>query len=632
MADTGYKYYKQQTGGDEYYEALPNAGNTPTGYTEVSQQDFSNAESSLRAANPSRWNSYFDDMRTKMPNAFVPGGKSGLEMVNNIPTPTSSIAQDKANASNPNLQATKVGTGTAYIPTGSAGAQNLANVNRPADSPLNKFNTGTGQLNDKYNAALTNLNASGKSAPDTNGAGSAGVQGATPPPPPPGPNTALINSSITDHAGIQDLLTQVKDYFSPVNQSTTLTEEYQNLVKSSGLEGINTQLINAKNIIDGTEDDIRNEITKAGGFATDSQVQAMAAARNKTLIKNYNNLLDQKNLITDNINTMIGLETKDREAARNQLNDQLDLTTKLYDMQTKMQDHARDGFQKIVDNGIKNGSNGYSDLYTATGGDPYYTSLVENSLGLAPGSLQTLATTPQQLSAKDSADLALTNANIAHVKAETAKTYADMQASTPGTPQYNKNQDKLEQQYRSILTKELSNRSGGLGLQDAKVNQAIHLKALANQYKDANGNYNVPKAQYAELVMGLANLLSPTGATSEGDRARLMSDTAKGDIKGALQYITGTPQTGNTQAIIKNLVDSIDRQGSTAEDLRNQAVGFLQGLAPTGLDQNRKDALEKNTLSSYKTFGQPQSHPTGTTTQVNGHTYKSDGSQWVLVK
>lgn len=512
---------------------------------------------------------------------------------------------------------------------------NLA-YGRPADDPLNKYNTGTGQLNTKYNATLANLKAGGTAAPATLGGGMAAVTGSTPPPPPPQPDHSLIKSAITNSTGIKDLLTQVKDYFSPVNQTTTLAEEYQNLVTSSGLQAINTQLINAKNIIDGTEDDIRNELTKAGGFATESQVQAMAAARNKTLIKNYNNLLDQKNLITSNINTMIGLEEKDRTAANQQLTQQLDLTTKLSDMQTKMQDHARDSFQKIIDNGVKNGGNGYSELYTATGGDPYYTGLVENSLGLAPGSLQTLATTPQQLSAKDAADNARADKTLAetirHNKTDEAISIQKNEIATPGTAGYNKNQDKLEQQYRSILSKELSNRSGGLGLQDAKVNQAIHLKSLATQYKDTSGNYNVPKAQYAELVMGLANLLSPTGATSEGDRARLMSDTAKGDIKGAIQYITGTPQTGNTQAIIKNLVDSIDRQGTVAEDLRNQAVGFLQGLAPTELDQNRKDALEKNTLSSYKTFGQPQSHPTGTTTQVNGHSYKSDGSQWVLVK
>lgn len=163
-----------------------------------------------------------------------------------------------------------------------------------------------------------------------------------------------------------------------------------------------------------------------------------------------------------------------------------------------------------------------------------------------------------------------------------------------------KNQQKLEKDYSTTLLKELSNRSGGLGLQDQKVNQAIHLMALVNQYKDDKGNYNVPKAQYGELVLGLANLLSGAGAASEGTRNELMSKTASGDLKGALQYLTGTPQNGNSQQIIKNLVDSIDRQGNVAEDLRNQDVQFLHGLAPTDLDPARQAALEKNLLPSYK--------------------------------
>lgn len=163
-----------------------------------------------------------------------------------------------------------------------------------------------------------------------------------------------------------------------------------------------------------------------------------------------------------------------------------------------------------------------------------------------------------------------------------------------------KGQQKLEQDYRQILVKELSNRSGGLGLQDAKVNQAIHLKALVDQFKDANGNYNIPTSQYYELAIGLASLVSPGNTTAESDRKEIAAKTAAGDIRGALQFITGEPQNGNTQDMIKNLIGSIDRQGQVAEDLRDQDVKFLHGLAPTDLKQERIDSLEKNTLASYR--------------------------------
>lgn len=179
--------------------------------------------------------------------------------------------------------------------------------------------------------------------------------------------------------------------------------------------------------------------------------------------------------------------------------------------------------------------------------------------------------------------------------AEAGKQVADSQFASS-----DKNQQKLEQEYRQTLVKELSNRSGGLGLQDQKVNQAIHLRALLDQYKDSSsGDYNVPQAQYAELVLGLANLLSGTGAASEQTRNDLMSKTASGDIRGAIQYITGTAQNGNTQTIIKNLADSIDRQGQVAQQLRDQDVAFLQGLAPTDLNSDRRSQLENTLLPSY---------------------------------
>lgn len=183
---------------------------------------------------------------------------------------------------------------------------------------------------------------------------------------------------------------------------------------------------------------------------------------------------------------------------------------------------------------------------------------------------------------------------------EAYSTKAAQNAADAAFSNSDKGQQKLEQEYRGVLVKEISNRSGGLGLQDQKVNQAIHLKALIDSFKDKNGNYNIPTAQYKELTMGLATLLSPAGQTSDADRREIMSKTAAGDFKGALQYVTGEPQNGNTQAIIKNLIDSIDRQGKVSEDLRDQSVQFLHGLAPTDLSSDRIAALEKNTLASYR--------------------------------
>lgn len=218
-------------------------------------------------------------------------------------------------------------------------------------------------------------------------------------------------------------------------------------------------------------------------------------------------------------------------------------------------------------------------------------------------------------------------ADIQAKNASTAASYADVnlknvqasQLANDGSPA----QRQMEQQYRTVLTKALSTRSGGLGLQQGKVDQANHLQALLTQYKstDANGNvtYNIPTSQYAELAMGLANLVSPSGS-AESDRQNIMAATAKSGLSGALQYITGQPQNGNTQAIIQKLVDSINRQGSVANNLRDQYVSYMKGLAPTGLAQDRIDALNQATLPSFDPNGNGSNVDTGAAVAGQGDT------------
>jgi hypothetical protein len=108
------------------------------------------------------------------------------------------------------------------------------------------------------------------------------------------------------------------------------------------------------------------------------------------------------------------------------------------------------------------------------------------------------------------------------------------------------------------------------------------------------------------------------------------------------EYITGQPQNGNTQAMITNLVDSINRQGTVANGLRDQYVSYMKGLAPTGLAADRVDALNKTTLPSFDPKGNgsavdsgaavagqgdtPQAGTTGTLPDGTAVTLNADGS------
>lgn len=156
-------------------------------------------------------------------------------------------------------------------------------------------------------------------------------------------------------------------------------------------------------------------------------------------------------------------------------------------------------------------------------------------------------------------------------------------------------QDKLyNQAVTDIANKQISYRSGSIGLQDAKVSQAIHARQLINQaYDPKTGQYDVTQVPYGELSESLGSLLSGGTGSSEGRINALKQKTASGDLNGAMTYITGKPSNAAPQDVLKQLVGMIDRQGKTAEDIRDGDVKRLKHavLDGSGLDNDRKQAM-----------------------------------------
>ena len=152
------------------------------------------------------------------------------------------------------------------------------------------------------------------------------------------------------------------------------------------------------------------------------------------------------------------------------------------------------------------------------------------------------------------------------IKEATAIAAANAAVKAQGdTKELNRLNDKLQK----FAT---GGRTGAYGVESNKIDSALHAVALFNTYKQADGSYNIPTAQYTELGMSLANLISGTGTATESMRSDIKSATLKGDFNKVVQYIGGSPMTGNTQDIIKNLVDSVQRQGVQAENNRNSII------------------------------------------------------------
>lgn len=164
-------------------------------------------------------------------------------------------------------------------------------------------------------------------------------------------------------------------------------------------------------------------------------------------------------------------------------------------------------------------------------------------------------------------------------------------------------QDKLEQRATQLITKAVQNRSGGVGLQDNKVNAAIHARELINQaYNPETGEYDVTQVPYGELAESLGSLLSGGTGSSEGRVNALKQRTAQGDFNAALSYMSGKPSNATSQDALKQLVHMIDRQGEVSEKLRDTYVEQLKKLPVFNeLDADRAQALlDTNIGNSFK--------------------------------
>ena len=160
-------------------------------------------------------------------------------------------------------------------------------------------------------------------------------------------------------------------------------------------------------------------------------------------------------------------------------------------------------------------------------------------------------------------------------------------------------QDRLEKEYGDRLQRVVGSRSGGLGLQDQKVDQAIHLRSMINQsWNPQTKTYEIPEMQQGELVIGLANLMSGSSVSNMEQLRSVTPKTASGDMAHMVSYWTGQPITNQPQAMIKNLVSSIDRQGKVSEKLRDKYMNGLKMLRPKDLDKDRADAIASTSLTS----------------------------------
>lgn len=195
------------------------------------------------------------------------------------------------------------------------------------------------------------------------------------------PQRAFFDQYMAMNPVVKTMYDSINQMLSTPATTQTFKQEYDSLLQTQGIQGLQTELMNIKNIMDGTEDDLRTEISKAGGLATESQVAALAGARNKTLLKQANVLQQQLALKEDYVNQIMQFSKLDRAQVEKDVDRKLGLTEKLAGIQEKMTIAAKDNYKNIV------GEVGYDGLANILKDDKQAQKLAEKTLGLPSGSL-----------------------------------------------------------------------------------------------------------------------------------------------------------------------------------------------------------------------------------------------------
>lgn len=300
-----------------------------------------------------------------------------------IPTPSQTQASDVHNgivagiapgSSTPTTNSESTAPSGLQMPTGTA-----ANTT---------FDAATGQQENPSKVAFDALK--GTTPPQDSSSASTAVadatKAATTPPPPPVPPAV---TSFLQSETVQQQAADLMQKFMPDSTTTELTNQIAAVNTDKNiLAGLNTQLMNINTVMVGTQDDLRSEITAAGGFATESQIDALAVGRNKTLQTQATQLTNQIAAQNQLVANDTSLLTDEKDMASTAFNEQ----SSVYKMAQDNYNNSLQASQNSLNEVIK--SVGYNGLYSSllqTGGAQAVAN-AEQVLGLETGQMQGLGT------------------------------------------------------------------------------------------------------------------------------------------------------------------------------------------------------------------------------------------------
>lgn len=448
---------------------------------------------------------YAQEQNTPINNKLSPDfGKTPNELAGNLggfasEAPTSPVEADLTPETAQDIQA-QIDAARGQI---EALPQARANATAMANTPVTPAN--------RFQQGLSAAQGTGVAAPQSAGEARGMVSSYLPA---EEPSTSVVDDIFSQDPVIGQMMTGIADLLSAKNQVPSIMEDYKRLRRQSGLDDINEELIDAETILDGTEDDIRNEIQTAGGFGTESQVQAMTLSRNKNLLKRYNQLVQMKTDATNQLNTMLTLTQQDRQMAQERINTQISTMFNMANFRQTALQNTRSQYQWMA---TQMGADG---LYNSLSQDPRQLAFAEQILGTGPGGLQKMG---EAAAAEKQRRAAIEERQIRATESNAAAAWANIQLERDRLAQ------EREEEIRAIETAEeaavakgeivlskvtdANNMLSGItgGALSSGFAGGILKKFGGTQAKDLDTTLDTIKAQLAFDELSKMRAASPTG-------------------------------------------------------------------------------------------------------------------------
>ncbi len=285
---------------------------------------------------------------------------------------------------------------------------------------------GPGTLSDPnvFKQGLAATQASGTPAPQDAGAGRTAASQAVADASAnqPNPTTPAVQNFYdpSTNKSMADQVKQLMEIVSPQSVTDNLSQELSKITgEKNDLAAEKLQLMNVQTVMAGTQQDIRDEVTKANGFATDSQVLALTTSRNATLLKQATFLQNQMTMLQDTISNDTSLYASDKADAQSQATQRMGIMQYIQTNQNNIASAAR----QSIDTAVKTPGG-----LTAYLNSPQDMANAEHTMGWAPGTIATMA---KEAAKTQSLDNQVKQANINQSNAAAAKSRSDLGGGDP---------------------------------------------------------------------------------------------------------------------------------------------------------------------------------------------------------